>query len=108
MSDDFALRDTSVTRFELLPRTGDECHACDEGEFRRDGHERICDECHYVVGPEPSRSPITLDPWERHRRQVSDRADDDEERPSLVGGYRDAYWGSSEYEYDPSERGFSF
>lgn len=97
---------TTVT-LDKLPGTDRECHECEEGTFKKDGYEIVCDTCHYT--PVFTERASVLTEWDLHEKQIRERADGDSaKRPRLVGGYREAYWGSNEYEYDPSERSFRF
>lgn len=97
---------TPVTRYDKLPRTGRECHECEDGEFLKDGNDLICADCQYA--PQRDESVSIPTPWERHEKQVAKRDGDGRERPRMVGGYREAYHGQGEYSYDPRERSFSF
>lgn len=86
-----------------LRNTGRECHVCEIGVFLKDDSELICNHCQYSPDPSaPSTSEHNHDPWESFRRSRR-RAAEDGERPYCVGGFKNAYWGSGEYEYSPRD-----
>lgn len=88
-----------------LPKTERDCNVCEDGTLRRDDYELVCDNCYYTPSDGPSTT-IDEDPQYSFRRAVEARAYGDiDDRPRMVGGWPDAYWGEGEYEFSP-ESGF--
>lgn len=93
-----------VTEVTNLPETERECFECENGVLRHDGHELVCGNCYVVAGTTSLRSKTE---WERHRSRIERRRSGEEDgRPRLVGGYKEAYWGDDEYAFSP-EGGFT-
>lgn len=96
---------TLLMDIDLLPRSDRPCPECstenDITLMRRDGYEKVCPNCQTVIGYERGVNG-RRDPWQSYRKKI-ERARETGERPIIVGGDPDAYWGDGEYAVSPGD-----